>query len=109
MGRIASFLNETWGVGSFVLELKDSYYNMKEKIAPHMHIVERAMDAMRAAGYEPKAVPIRGGTDGARLSYMGLPCPNLSTGGMHFHGRFECVDADEMEAVVGLLERIVRA
>jgi tripeptide aminopeptidase len=107
--RIAAFLNETYGEGSFVLELKDSYYNMKEKILPHMHIVERAMNAMRAAGYTPVSVPIRGGTDGARLSYMGLPCPNLSTGGLHAHGRFECVDADEMEAIVGILERIVRA
>jgi tripeptide aminopeptidase len=107
--RIASFLNETYGAGSFVLELKDSYYNMKEKILPHMHIVDRAMNAMRASGYEPKAVPIRGGTDGARLSFMGLPCPNLSTGGLHAHGRFECVDADEMEAIVDILEKIVRA
>lgn len=106
--RIAAYLNEKYGEGSFVLELKDSYYNMKEKILPHMHIVDRAMDAMRAAGYEPKAIPIRGGTDGSRLSFMGLPCPNLSTGGMNAHGRFECVDADEMEAIVGILERIVR-
>jgi len=109
MERIAAFLNETYGAGSFVLNLKDSYYNMKEMILPHMHIVDRAMDAMRAAGYSPVAVPIRGGTDGARLSYMGLPCPNLSTGTLHAHGRFECVDADEMEAIVGILERIVRA
>lgn len=109
MERIAEFLNETYGAGSFVLELKDSYYNMKEKILPHMHIVDRAMDAMRAAGYSPVTVPIRGGTDGARLSYMGLPCPNLSTGTLHAHGRFECVDADEMEAIVDILERIVRA
>lgn len=108
MERIAEFLNETYGAGSFALELKDSYYNMKEKILPHMHIVKRAMDAMRAAGYSPVTVPIRGGTDGARLSYMGLPCPNLSTGTLHAHGRFECVDADEMEAIVGILERIVR-
>ena len=108
MERIAAFLNETYGEGSFVLEIKDSYYNMKEKILPHMHIVDRAIDAIRAAGYNPVAVPIRGGTDGARLSFMGLPCPNLGTGGMHGHGRFECVDADEMEAIVGILERIVR-
>ena len=106
--RIAAYLNVKYGENSFVLELKDSYYNMKEMILPHMHIVDRAMDAMRAAGYEPKAVPIRGGTDGSRLSFMGLPCPNLSTGGMNAHGRFECVDADEMEAIVDILERIVR-
>jgi len=109
MRRIAEYLNESYGAGSFALELTDSYYNMKEKILPHMHIVDRAMDAMRAAGYEPCAMPIRGGTDGARLSYMGLPCPNLSTGTLHAHGRFECVDADEMEAIVDILEKIVRA
>ncbi len=109
MRRIAEYLNESYGEGSFALELTDSYYNMKEKILPHMHIVDRAMDAMRASGYEPVAVPIRGGTDGARLSYMGLPCPNLSTGTLHAHGRFECVDADEMEAIVDILEKIVRA
>ncbi len=106
--RIADFLNERYGAGSFELTLRDSYYNMKEKILPHMHIVQRAMDAMRAEGYEPRAVPIRGGTDGARLSFMGLPCPNLSTGGMHFHGRYECADIQEMDAVVNILERIVR-
>ena len=109
MARVADYLNDVYGAGSIVLEMKDSYYNMKEKILPHMHIVHRAMDAMRAAGYEPKAVPIRGGTDGARLSFMGLPCPNLPTGGMNCHGRMECADVQEMDAVVDILLRIVRA
>ncbi len=109
MSRIAEYLNDVYGAGSVVLEMKDTYYNMKEKILPHMHIVNRAMDAMRAAGYEPKAVPIRGGTDGARLSFMGLPCPNLPTGGMNCHGRMECADVQEMDAMVDILLRIVRA
>ena len=109
MERIAAFLSETYGEGSFVLNLRDSYYNMKEMILPHMHIVDRAMEAMRSAGLQPVAVPIRGGTDGARLSFMGLPCPNLSTGTLHAHGRFECVDADEMETIVDILEKIIRA
>jgi tripeptide aminopeptidase len=109
MERIAEYLNDVYGAGSFTVEIKDTYYNMKEKILPHMHIVHRAMDAMREAGYEPKVVPIRGGTDGARLSYMGLPCPNLPTGGMNCHGRMECADVQEMDAMVDILLRIVRA
>lgn len=109
MTRIAEYLNDVYGAGSFTVEIRDSYYNMKEKILPHMHIVHRAMDAMRAAGYEPKAVPIRGGTDGARLSFMGLPCPNLPTGSMNCHGRMECADVQEMNAMVDILLRILRA
>ena len=107
--RVVHYLNEKHGAGSFVLELKDSYYNMKEMLLEHMDVVDRAMDAFRALGYEPGALPIRGGTDGARLSYMGLPCPNLPTGGMNCHGRFECITIQSMDQVVEALVHLVRA
>ena len=95
--HIAAYLNEQFGEGSVTLTIKDSYYNMKEKILPVMHVVERAKAAMRAAGMEPKEVPVRGGTDGARLSFEGLPCPNLCTGGMNFHGVHECIPVFALE------------
>ena len=82
---------------------------MKEKILPVMHIIKRAEDAMKAAGVEPVTVPIRGGTDGARLSYEGLPCPNLSTGGENYHSVKEFVSADAMEKMVEILVNIVKA
>lgn len=107
--RAVAYLNEKHGAGSFELELTDSYYNMKEKLLDHMDVVERAMDAFRALGYAPAALPIRGGTDGARLSFMGLPCPNLPTGGMNCHGRFECVGVQSMDQVVEALVHLVRA
>ena len=87
----------------------DSDYNMKEKITPHMHIIDRAQKAMRDAGVEPEIVAIRGGTDGARLSFMGLPCPNLSTGGHNFHGRFEYIPVQSMDSMVEVLINIVKA
>lgn len=104
--RIGDFLNIKYGKGTFEIDLEDSYYNMKEVIEKHMHLVENAKDAMEELGIEPVVVPIRGGTDGARLSFMGLPCPNLCTGGQNFHGRFEYACADEMEKIVKLLVRI---
>jgi len=107
--RVTAYLNDKHGLGSFELDMKDSYYNMKEMILPRMEIIDRVVGAMRALGYEPKFKPIRGGTDGSRLSYMGLPCPNLPSGGMNAHGRFECVDVQEMDAIVDVIERIVRA
>lgn len=106
--KIADYLNEKYGQGTVELELKDSYYNMKEKILPHMYIVENAKKAMENIGIEPNIVPIRGGTDGARLSYMGLPCPNLCTGGHNFHGRYEYIPIQSMEKVVDLLIDIAR-
>ncbi len=105
--RIGEYLNRKYGEGTFVIELKDSYYNMKEIIEKHMHLVENVTAAMEELGIEPVVVPIRGGTDGARLSFMGLPCPNLCTGGQNFHGRFEYACADDMEMIVKLLVRIV--
>lgn len=107
MSAAADAMNEKYGAGTVELDMRDSYYNMKEKIEPHMHIIERARAAMTAAGVEPLIVPIRGGTDGARLSYEGLPCPNLSTGGHNFHGRYEYIPVRSMEKMVDVLLHIV--
>lgn len=101
--KIAAYLNDKYGENTIELNLKDSYYNMKEKIEPHMFLINRAKAAMRSAGVEPVTVPIRGGTDGARLSFMGLPCPNLSTGGHNFHGRFEYIPVQSMDRMVDVL------
>ena len=92
----------------FLITMKDPYYNMKEVIEKHMHLVENAKEVMLELGIEPVVVPIRGGTDGARLSFMGLPCPNLCTGGANFHGRFEYACVDEMEKITQLLIKIVQ-
>ncbi len=105
--RIGEFLNEKYGAGTFEIAMKDSYYNMREVIEKHMDIVDRAKNAMRQLGVEPVVSPIRGGTDGCRLSYMGLPCPNLCTGGGNFHGKYEYACIDEMETIVQLLVKIV--
>jgi tripeptide aminopeptidase len=105
--RCAEAINERYGDGTLILELSDSYYNMKEKIEPCMYIVERAEAAMKALGITPVKSPIRGGTDGARLSFMGLPCPNLSTGGENFHSRFEFVSVEAMEKISDILVKIV--
>ena len=89
------------------LTMKDSYYNMKEQLTDCMHLVDNAKKAAELAGVMPTVEPIRGGTDGARLSYMGLPCPNLGTGGYNFHGPLECIAAEDMDAVVDILGHIV--
>lgn len=102
----AEFLNRKYGAGTVKLTLCDSYYNMREKIEPHMYVVERAKAAMTAAGMLPREVPIRGGTDGARLSFMGLPCPNLCTGGENYHGRFEYIPVEDMESCVEMIKQI---
>ncbi len=107
MRHAAQQLNKRYGKGTVELIIKDSYYNMREKIEPCMHIVERATAAMQAVGIQPKTVPIRGGTDGARLSYEGLPCPNLCTGGENFHGRYEYIPVEDMELVVKLLVQLL--
>lgn len=97
------FMNQKYGTGTVQIDMKDSYYNMKEMVEPHMHLIENAKKAMLGLGVEPIVVPIRGGTDGARLSYMGLPCPNLCTGGENFHGKYEYITIQGMETVVSLL------
>ncbi len=107
MLQIASKLNEKYGRGTVTLELQDSYYNMKEKILPHYHLVENACTAIQSVGLKPKVIPIRGGTDGARLSFMGLPCPNLGTGGHNAHGKFEYISVNSMEKTVSILLKIL--
>lgn len=103
----ANYLNEKYGKGTVEVTLADSYYNMKEKVEPVMHIVDAAVQAMEALDIEPKMVAIRGGTDGARLSYMGLPTPNLFTGGHNFHGKFEYIVAESMDSAVEVILKIV--
>ncbi len=105
--KIKDYLNERYGAGSFEVNITDSYYNMKEKVEPHMHLIEYATQALKQIGVEPKIVPIRGGTDGARLSFMGLPCPNLCTGGHNYHGRYEYIPVQSMEKCVELLLGII--
>ena len=107
MEAAAKFLNDKYGYGTVELHLRDSYFNMKEKIEPCMYVVERALAAMQKVGMEPLVVPIRGGTDGARLSFMGLPCPNLCTGGQNFHGKFEYIAIEDMELCTALLVQIL--
>ena len=100
-------VNAKYGAGTAELELKDSYYNMEQEILPHYHLIENAQLAVKQAGLEPKIVPIRGGTDGARLSFMGLPCPNLGTGGFNFHGPCEYITAEKMDKSVEILLNIL--
>ena len=105
----ADFINARYGEGTLELQLRDGYRNMREVLEKRMDVVERALNAFRACDVEPFVEPIRGGTDGARLSWRGLPCPNLSTGGMNGHGRAECACAQDMEKMVDVLIEIVRA
>lgn len=94
--------------GSTTVDIKDSYYNMKEKVEPVIHIVNFAFEAMKSVGVEPKVKPIRGGTDGARLSFMGLPCPNIFAGGLNFHGRYEFIPVQSMEKAVEVIVKIAQ-
>lgn len=99
MQECAALLNRKYGEGTVKAEITDSYYNMKEKILPHMHLVEHARRAMEAVGVRPEIVPVRGGTDGAHLSFMGLPCPNLCAGGHNFHGKYGYVPVRSLEKI----------
>ena len=101
--QVADFMNLKYGEGTVTLTLKDQYYNMREMVEPHPELIARAEEAMRKAGVVPAVKPIRGGTDGARLSYMGLPCPNLFTGGMNFHGKYEYASLDTMKRALQTL------
>lgn len=104
----ADFLNKKYGKEIFTVEMQDSYYNMKEKIYPeNAHLIDTAVKAMEEAGVTPLIAPIRGGTDGSRLSFMGLPCPNLCTGGMNYHGRYEYVCIESMEKCVEIILNII--
>jgi tripeptide aminopeptidase len=107
METAAAFINGKYGQGTMELTIRDSYFNMREKIEPCMYIIDRAKAAMEQLGITPKIVPIRGGTDGARLSFEGLPCPNLCTGGYNFHGRFEYIPVEDMETCVKMLVEIL--
>lgn len=109
MATAVEFLNRKYGEGTVELTIRDSYFNMKQCIEPVMYVVERAKAAMAAVGMNPREVPIRGGTDGARLSYEGLPCPNLCTGGDNYHGRFEYIPVEDMELCVKMLVEILTA
>ena len=104
---IGAYLNNKYGAGTVELEVKDSYYNMREVVEPRMDIITRVENAYRAAGIEPWHEAVRGGTDGSRLSFMGLPCPNIATGGMNCHGRFECVAIEDMETMVNVITNLV--
>ena len=107
MTAAAAYINAKYGEGTLELQLKDSYFNMKQCIEPVMYVVDRAKAAMEAVGMSAREVPIRGGTDGASLSYKGLPCPNLCTGGENYHGRFEFIPVEDMEKCVRMLVNIL--
>lgn len=106
--RAADYMNAKYGEGTVTLKIEDSYYNMKEQIAPHLHLIDNALAVYEKLGITPHVQPIRGGTDGARLSFMGLPCPNLGTGGHNFHGHFEFVCIQSMEKCVEVLVELAK-
>ena len=106
--QCADFINAKYGEGVITLEIKDQYYNMKKQVEPHYHIIEKAVKAMEDAGVKPNIRPIRGGTDGARLSFMGLPCPNIFAGGLNFHGKYEYVPVQSMEKATEVILNIIR-
>ena len=107
MERIAGYINTKYGADTVKLKLTDTYYNMKEPLKSRRDLIDRAAAAFRQVGIEPQEVPIRGGTDGARLTYLGLPCPNLSTGGFHFHGIYEYIPVESLEKMTQVLVKLV--
>ena len=109
MTDLVGRMNAKYGAGTVELTLKDQYYNMREMVEPHMYLIHRARAAMTAVGVEPAVVPVRGGTDGARLSYMGLPCPNLGTGGINFHGVHEYIPVNALEKMTDVLVNLVKS
>ncbi len=108
IGKVADFINAKYGAGTVELTVKDQYYNMREQVEPHYHIIEKAVKAMEMAGIEAKIQPIRGGTDGANLSFKGLPCPNIFAGGLNFHGKMEFVPLRSMEKASEVILNIVK-
>jgi len=107
--KVAEFLNTKYGNGTVKVELFDRYQNMAEMILPHMHLIENAKEAVKNAGGEVEVCAIRGGTDGAQLSFMGLPCPNLGTGSGNHHGRHEYAVVEDMDKAVEMIINIVKA
>jgi tripeptide aminopeptidase len=105
---VADFLNKKYGEGVVTLNLRDQYYNMREQVELYPEVVDKAIEAMKLADVEPIIKPIRGGTDGARLSFMNLPCPNLFTGMMNFHGKYEYCSVDTMEKAVETILNLVK-
>ena len=108
MQKCVDFINEKYGEGTAMLEMKHQYYNMRKQVEPHYHIVEKAMKAIEMTGITPKVQPIRGGTDGANLSFMGLPCPNIFAGGHNFHGKMEYIPLESMEKASEVILNIIR-
>jgi len=107
IGEVAEFINKKYGQGTITIEMKDQYFNMREKVEPVYHIVEIAEQAMKDLGIKPTIKPIRGGTDGSRLSYMGLPCPNIFAGGHNFHGKYEFIPIESMEKAASVILKII--
>ena len=107
MAKVAEFINSKYGEGTAVAEIRDQYYNMREQVEPHYHIIDKAVKAMEMAGVKPKIQPIRGGTDGANLSFKGLPCPNIFAGGLNFHGKMEFVPLQSMEKASEVILNII--
>ncbi len=107
IGEAVSFINGKYGEGTAAAEVRDQYYNMREQVEPHYHIIEKAVKAIEMAGIKPKIQPIRGGTDGANLSFKGLPCPNIFAGGLNFHGKMEFVPLESIEAASAVILNII--
>ena len=107
MQRCVDFINDKYGEGTAVATIRHQYYNMRKEVEPHYHIVEKAVKAMEMEGIKPKVQPIRGGTDGANLSFMGLPCPNIFAGGLNFHGKMEFVPLENMQAASKVILNII--
>ena len=106
--RCVDFINAKYGEGTATVEVRHQYYNMRKQVEPHYFIIEKAIRAMEMEGITPKVQPIRGGTDGANLSFMGLPCPNLFAGGLNFHGKMEFVPVESMEAASRVILNLVK-
>ena len=104
----SDFINARYGQGTATVEVRDQYRNMREQVEPHYHIIEKAVRAMEMAGVKPRIQPIRGGTDGANLSFKGLPCPNIFAGGLNFHGKFEWVPLQSMEKAAEVIRNLIR-
>ena len=105
--QCVAFINSKYGEGTATAEIRHQYYNMRKEVEPHYHIVEKAIKAMEMEGIKPKVQPIRGGTDGANLSFMGLPCPNIFAGGLNFHGKMEFVPLENMQAASKVILNII--
>ena len=107
IAQCSDFINARYGAGTATVTVKDQYYNMREQVEPHYHVVEKAVKAMEMAGVKPRIQPIRGGTDGANLSFRGLPCPNIFAGGLNFHGKFEWVTVENMEKAAAVIRNLI--